>query len=63
MMKMRVLVLLSGLLWLWPVIGVAGEARRPNTPPPHGCGAPCRVARSLTPSPDLVTLALLVLIG
>jgi peptidoglycan hydrolase-like protein with peptidoglycan-binding domain len=34
MMKTRIIVLLSSLLWLGPLIGMAGEARRPNTPPP-----------------------------
>ena len=34
MMKTRIIVLLSGLLWLWPLIGAAGEARSPDKPPP-----------------------------
>jgi hypothetical protein len=34
MMKTRIIVLLSSLLWLGPFIVMAVEARRPNTPPP-----------------------------
>jgi peptidoglycan hydrolase-like protein with peptidoglycan-binding domain len=35
MIQTIMIILFSGLLWVWPVMGVAGEASRPGSQPPE----------------------------